>query len=346
MSPSDWCDGFTGSDRPLLWPALMPCHLLPLIGNGQGDFLCVRCADDGTLSEVVHWFHGGGDWIPWGRTLADAILIDALSSFIPGSTRRHVPIDRTISSPDAPKLDENSWLSFAHKQLGLQCPISLNEASVTDWLIKHSIGTAAVWSGILASKSDPSLASATLSPRQIIELQRVTDAAVRDYPSLAWTWEGSGLLHEKSGQTAAAVEAYDRGARCSVFTSQSVRLGTHGNEEQTPKFSITRLQDIAPERVRGDDYFRRLTMRTHADRQNAVHSYWMAAAGEQTDGSPSQWFCLHMAAWDLGLPSMQNYADVLRCIAESAEIGGADARAAVARVHLDVLCRHPKSDTP
>ena len=72
-----------------IWPALMPCDLLPLIGNDAGDWLCIRVSDDSTASEIVQWYHGGGDWIPWGNSIAEAIVFDALRQHLPGPKRSH-----------------------------------------------------------------------------------------------------------------------------------------------------------------------------------------------------------------------------------------------------------------
>lgn len=72
-----------------IWPALMPPDLLPVVGNGRGDWLCLRVDTEGRVSRIVQWYHGGGDWIPWGRTLAEAIYFDALFERLPGPHRRH-----------------------------------------------------------------------------------------------------------------------------------------------------------------------------------------------------------------------------------------------------------------
>ncbi len=60
-----------------IWAGFMMPDTLPIIGNDYGDWLCLRIAADGTLSELVHWSHCGGDWIPYGRSLAEALLYDA-----------------------------------------------------------------------------------------------------------------------------------------------------------------------------------------------------------------------------------------------------------------------------
>jgi tetratricopeptide (TPR) repeat protein len=72
-----------------IWPALMPCDFLPILGNDRGDWLCIRFGEDDSAGEVVHWYHGGGDWIPWGNSLAEAIYFDHLRRRLPGGRRDH-----------------------------------------------------------------------------------------------------------------------------------------------------------------------------------------------------------------------------------------------------------------
>ncbi len=60
-----------------IWAGFMMPDTLPIIGNDYGDWLCLRIATDGTLTELIHWSHCGGDWIPYGRNLAEALLYDA-----------------------------------------------------------------------------------------------------------------------------------------------------------------------------------------------------------------------------------------------------------------------------
>ncbi|MEO1526485.1 MAG: SMI1/KNR4 family protein [Planctomycetota bacterium] len=75
-----------------IWPALMPCDLLPLVGNSMGDWLCLRMATDGSASEVVYWYHGGGDWITWGNGLAQALLFAHVRKRLPQGDRGYGPI--------------------------------------------------------------------------------------------------------------------------------------------------------------------------------------------------------------------------------------------------------------
>lgn len=73
----------------------MPPNFLPLIGNGIGDWLCLRVLDPevaakkGVTTDICQWYHGGGDWLPWGRRLAEALLFDWTLPNLPQPDRRH-----------------------------------------------------------------------------------------------------------------------------------------------------------------------------------------------------------------------------------------------------------------
>ncbi|TWU17934.1 SMI1/KNR4 family protein [Allorhodopirellula heiligendammensis] len=78
-----------------IWPPLMPPNFLPLLGNGAGDWLCVRLLDPdiaaltGRSTDICQWYHGGGDWLPWGDQLSEALLFDWLLNSLPQSDCRH-----------------------------------------------------------------------------------------------------------------------------------------------------------------------------------------------------------------------------------------------------------------
>lgn len=71
--PEQWLDPLPG----VIWAGFMLPDTLPIISNDYGDWLCLRIAADGTVFELVQWSHGGGDWIPYGRTLAEGLVYDA-----------------------------------------------------------------------------------------------------------------------------------------------------------------------------------------------------------------------------------------------------------------------------
>jgi hypothetical protein len=57
----------------VIWPGFMPANFLPLIGNTTGDWLCVKVDESGFASRIFHWYHGGGDWLPWGESLSTPV---------------------------------------------------------------------------------------------------------------------------------------------------------------------------------------------------------------------------------------------------------------------------------
>src|SRR5262245_37578083 len=60
-----------------IWAGFMLPDTLPFIGNQYGDWLCLRIGFSNRVDEVLYWCHGGGDWIPYGRTLAESLIYDA-----------------------------------------------------------------------------------------------------------------------------------------------------------------------------------------------------------------------------------------------------------------------------
>ncbi|MFO1062456.1 MAG: SMI1/KNR4 family protein [Pirellulales bacterium] len=70
------------ADTPVdLWPGFMLPDSLPIVGNGYGDWWCIRVDENSRISEVIHWLHGGGDWIPIGKSIAEAVLWDLVSAW-------------------------------------------------------------------------------------------------------------------------------------------------------------------------------------------------------------------------------------------------------------------------
>jgi hypothetical protein len=74
-----------------IWAGFMMPDTVPLIGNDYGDWLCLRIAADGSVSEIIHWSHCGGDWIPSGRTLAESLLYDAMQRLLHPQRPQMVP---------------------------------------------------------------------------------------------------------------------------------------------------------------------------------------------------------------------------------------------------------------
>jgi hypothetical protein len=64
-----------------IWAGFMLPDTLPLVGNQYGDWLCMRIAPEGRVAEILCWNHGGGDWIPYGQSLPEALLYDAYAAY-------------------------------------------------------------------------------------------------------------------------------------------------------------------------------------------------------------------------------------------------------------------------
>lgn len=92
----------------VIWPGLMPPDLMPVVGNGMGDWLCARVGPESTIREVVHWYHGGGDRLPLGKTLAEAFVFDALRRRLPGS-RRRLAIPAEKLARESFSSDDSTW---------------------------------------------------------------------------------------------------------------------------------------------------------------------------------------------------------------------------------------------
>ncbi|MEM7476870.1 MAG: SMI1/KNR4 family protein [Planctomycetota bacterium] len=71
----------------VIWPGFMLPDTLPVLGNDYGDWICVRVNPSNDLGELIYWYHGGGDWIPVGNTMAEAVLHDAVDQFRPIRTQ-------------------------------------------------------------------------------------------------------------------------------------------------------------------------------------------------------------------------------------------------------------------
>ncbi|MDG2224568.1 MAG: hypothetical protein P8L85_24515 [Rubripirellula sp.] len=94
----------------------MHCDLVPLVGNNAGDWLCMQINGEGQFDQIVQWYHGGGDWIPWGTSLPEAILMDAVIDRLPGPSRRHAE-PAEDPRPNTDLLPQDRLLSWACEHL-------------------------------------------------------------------------------------------------------------------------------------------------------------------------------------------------------------------------------------
>ncbi|HEY8073410.1 MAG TPA: SMI1/KNR4 family protein, partial [Labilithrix sp.] len=100
----------------------LPIDFLPIAGNGAGDFLCARLGPHGDVLEMVAWKHD--DWsdaLPFGRTLAEALLLSLCSA-----------------GDDAPDAAALAW-ALAHAPAALADAIA-HGPSLRDVLLDRGVG--------------------------------------------------------------------------------------------------------------------------------------------------------------------------------------------------------------
>lgn len=79
-SEPTWPEDLLRPQSSAIWGGQMLPDTIPILGNGGGDCLCLRFDSDGKVSEVVRWLHELGEWGPYGKTLSDALVLDAVRS--------------------------------------------------------------------------------------------------------------------------------------------------------------------------------------------------------------------------------------------------------------------------
>lgn len=149
-----------------IWPGFMLPDTLPLVGNGYGDWLCLRFNSHGTVGEVIRWSHGGGDWIPYGGHLAEALIYDFAAHCAPF---RPPVFERPVRSPElSSQLGHwaDQWMMLDLQDV-LDASAAANGLAVLDLLLRNRVAEFAVrrdrtlkWldSG-LKSNSEPRLAA-------------------------------------------------------------------------------------------------------------------------------------------------------------------------------------------
>jgi hypothetical protein len=120
--------------RHRIWGGSMLPDTLPLSGNGFGDYLCLRINTDGTLREVLAWFHEGAFWTPYGNTLCEALLLDAALGL------KEEPTGTELE--DEPhRFDFANW---AKSRLDAQAALRLNQGLFLDDLLAAGLAETAV----------------------------------------------------------------------------------------------------------------------------------------------------------------------------------------------------------
>ncbi|MEM9643987.1 MAG: SMI1/KNR4 family protein [Planctomycetota bacterium] len=330
----------------LIWPGLMPPHFLPLVGNRAGDWLCARIGPDNQIADVVHWFHGGGDWIPWGNTIEEALVFDAVLPLLPGPGRRHA-VDAEEHRQPAIPVSESACLQWAlasmhdgATEIARRAIDGLAESGVD----RSPRGFSMEDSARLAETMIDQGISEVAVRCELVQaaegdwptMQTHCEAVTRVAPELAWGWESLAKCLQAQQQTDRARDAMMMAACCSVFTDQAVRMHAKSDlDAGEERFSMRWLRS-QPQRGDLPELVESMLKASTDEQLQLAHDHWRAHAAtaiESGDHAAGLEMLL-MAGWHLGASSMSVYGELLCKIVEVARQAGQNARAAVASAHL------------
>lgn len=352
-------DGLCATRPTQIWSGFMLPDSLPILGNGYGDWICARVDQSGAIHELVHWYHGGGDWIPVGNNLAEAIIHDAVDS--------HRPVRKQMLRG---AIETNRPKSPIHSNTLLQ------------WLVgtldEHSKPiTAAKLDQLL---KDSNAANYTVALREIADLNIAVDAAACDcveqiiqqaLPSenssmhmlseqdcqqiiqhcesvlqrrqdLGWCYSLLGWCRSLNGDKEAGRATYFNGRFAPAFSDQSVRLRLHRFEQRYGKFSIAQLaasKSNLPAHMLEDSYLSTCLEKSDKTLVCRVQDYWLGEAqrASAAGNHASAYQFAFNAGWDIGAANMASYRKILDLLYHSAASAGWPARAAIAKAHIDAI---------
>ncbi len=192
--PSDPADLLCDSPE-CIWPGLMLPDLLPMLTNGIGDWLCARIGADNTIVEVVHWYHGGGDYMPYGSDLAQAIAFANLADRFPWKRRDH-------AIPAHPANVESDWasgislwaLQFLPDELAKVLHSQQAEPPWVDHMLEHGIA----WEAVQCERA---LALIDNELRNHLQPAHVAGLGVNwDRDVMRWMFDPQTMPHEWLGR--------------------------------------------------------------------------------------------------------------------------------------------------
>jgi hypothetical protein len=274
------------SEAPtLLLPGMMLPNVLPLLSNRYGDWLCGSVDASGQITEVIHWYHGGGDWIPYGNSLAEAVLYDSCQAALgnpssDGAQSLPVSLGRWIA--DSLKTDakeiEALWQMFRDGQLfdGLQMLLDCQWCQAVAYrdLIELALASPLRLSTIPGLSLNVPYGDMTrwkfdakLTPESSRDrISQLMNMPFQDWSAqnwslakeyahrvlhtrtdLAWAWHIAGYADRLDGNLAGAIHHNHQGLAASVFSDQSVRMRTHWFEDRFGKFAAAQLAELQDE---------------------------------------------------------------------------------------------------
>lgn len=320
-----------------IWPGMMGSDCLPILSNTAGDWLCVCIDQDNTAAQIIHWYHGGGDWIPWGNNLAEAIAFDAVADRFPSHEKRHAVAPestRVTRSGDFRANDPYTRWAFDHLPSDIVRTIEApaSDLETTNVFLDNHVAE-------IATRCELSVSAVMNSIQDWDTAASYAEPVTRLAPELAWAWETIAYAAEHRGDSVAAKDAYLQAVHCSAFTDQSVRLTTHRTVGQTAKFSAARLLSLDINLVESSPYLRILCDEDEQERRKQVSKHWLSIGHQQQQhGDHAAAFDSYVAAgWDIGMTPIESFGTLLDSISEAADESSQTSRAKIARTHRQCL---------
>lgn len=362
-------------DGEVIWPGFLPPDLLPLIGNDYGDWLCLRIGLDNHVREVVYWNHGGGDWIPYGPNLPEALLYAA--------SQRAAEQDEFASTV---------WPAWAAEQLAKSGKSIMpfwdgeSKCDALSALVEAGVAQAPVGRDLCLKRlrrpsqeaADRQKAEALGVPWEPSNIRWFFDAALtpdslrqklwsengqREAADFAQDWDGAelealriervrenlgwpmdlaGWAAERRGDIRQAIPRYLASLRASVFSDESIRFRTLWFPEGFGKFAAARLwehREHLSEADRANEYLQLLWENDRATLRYRVSQYWLERAEVACEEKQWEraWDAYMRAGWDVGMPRREDYLIVLEGLRTSARQFGGAALAKLAGLHLGLL---------
>ncbi len=346
-----------------IWAGFMQPDTLPLIGNGYGDWICVRVTKDDELGELIHWYHGGGDWVPVGYSIHEAILHDWIDRFRPAqkqmlrgaaeSIEVNISTEAADASEEACGLMEwlQAGLTKSHRGIEVANLLDLARrggyAEALEQLVKIGISSSASACDYLEllirrALPDENQSLDELPADQWKRIEPLCASVIRHRCDLGWAYALAGRAMQVRGKQNLALKTYFRGRLASAFSDQSVRLRIHRFDERFGKYGLAQLAGQRANLTASmleDEYLQVVISSTRENVQTNVERFWQRQASGAVDKGKfaKAYNFTFRSGWDLGAARLVHFRSLLDMLADSASRAGWAARAQVAQAHLRCL---------
>lgn len=372
-SPADPTE-LLSSAPEAIWPGLMCADFLPILGNSDGDWICARFGPDDEVVEFVQWFHGGGDWIPWGNDLAHAVLFDAARARLPGPSSRHaIPAEQTddvqASCADCSLV---SWALTHVPELKSTFEVTQDSQQLAQLLIENSVAEAAVRCELISD--------ALTNPQHALLEHLLWEQFKATAPQIAeWCFDNdrippeirAPIIERGISLDVQDWESAESNARCVTQTSPELAWGwdilgyaaqRRGDMqaaaaafERGSSCSVFTDQSVRLKTHWATEEFGKFSMNglvqsapevianteylqilQSTNRHEATMKHWQQQGTKFHDQGHfhEAHRCFMLAAWDVGAGPIDVFSQLLKQIADNAQHSNQNARAELAQTHL------------